>query len=100
MQNPMVKEAVKRESIFTQDEIRRRAYFLKEKFARDRQAEMDYAIEKGLKQGLEQGRKEIQNLLLCLIKDGKADEIPLVLADENLLKELLAKYPINPNTQD
>lgn len=55
MQEPMVKEAVRRESIFTQDEIRRRKYDLIEKAERDRIAQMDYAWEQGVERGIEQG---------------------------------------------
>jgi len=52
MQEPMVKEAVRRESIFTQDEIRRRKYDLIEKAERDRVAQMDYAREQGIEKGI------------------------------------------------
>jgi len=55
MREPMVKEAVRRESIFTQDEIRRRKYDLIEKAERDRIAQMDYAWEQGVERGIEQG---------------------------------------------
>ena len=52
MREPMVKEAVRRESIFTKDEIRRRKYDLIEKAERDRIGQMDYAWEQGIEQGI------------------------------------------------
>ena len=102
MAEPMVKEAVRRENIFTQDEIRRRRYDLIEKGERDRIGQMEYAINKGLtqgrkegmKEGMKKGRVEIQTLVLRLIKDGKSDEIPAILADESLQEQFLKKYNI------
>ena len=40
MQEPMIKEALNAENIFTQDEINRRAYDLKEKAERDYRGQM------------------------------------------------------------
>jgi len=98
MQEPMVKEAVRRESIFTQDEIRRRKYDLIEKAERDRIGQMDYAweqgMEKGMKQGMKQGMDKIKTLVKYLASDGKNEEIPLILTNDKLREEMFAKYNI------
>lgn len=58
-QAPMVKEAIKREKLFTQDEIRRRKYDLIEKAERDRRAQMAYAVKQGIEQGKYKGRAQL-----------------------------------------
>lgn len=94
MQEPMVKEAVRRESIFTQDEIRRRKYDLIEKAERDRIGQMDYAWEQGMEKGMKQGMDKIKTLVKYLASDGKNEEIPLILTNDKLREEMFAKYNI------
>ena len=79
MQEPMIKEAIRAESIFTQDEIKRRAYELKEKAARDYRGHIKYYREEGYNQGLSQGISQG-------LKQGKMDMI---------LKLLEANQPIS-----
>ncbi len=58
-QAPMVKEAIKREKLFTQDEIRRCKYDLIEKAERDRRDQMAYAVKQGIEQGKYKGRAQL-----------------------------------------
>lgn len=98
MAEPMVKEAVKRENLFTQDEIQRHAYLLKEMFARDRKAQMDYAIETGMEKGREQGRTEgeerMAKLFTYMSNEGKAGEFAKVIENKDLREQLFLKYNI------
>ena len=90
MQEPMIQEALQAEYVFPQDEINRRAYELRERAERDYHGQMMYAT----KQGLQQGMAKMRSLIQCLIDDGRDAEIPAVIADEQLQKELLSKYNI------
>ena len=98
MQEPMIREALSAECIFTQDEINRRAYDLKEKADRDYRGQMLYAtkqgIQQGIQQGTEQGRTQMKRLVQCLISEGKSADIPIILADDDLVEQLLSKYNI------
>ena len=90
MQEPMIKEALNAENIFTQDEINRRAYDLKEKAERDYRGQMMYAT----KQGVTQGVDKMKKLLQCMIDDGKSADIPVVLANDDVLEKMFLKYSI------
>lgn len=94
MQEPMIQEALGAECIFTQDEINRRAYELKEKAERDYQGQMMYATKQGIEQGIAQGKMQMKQLVHHLVADGKSADIPMVLADDALMEQLLIKYNI------
>ena len=98
MQEPMIQEALRAEHVFTQDEINRRAYELREKAERDYRGQMMYATKQGMAQGMaqgmEQGMAKMKKLIQCLIDDGKSSDIPMVLADEALQEKLFFKYNI------
>ena len=76
MIEPAIKKAFNAESIFTQDEINRRKYELREKNRRDRIAEINYAIEEAVEEALNEEREkyaqEEENRVVRLIKKGKS----------------------------
>ena len=76
MIEPAIQKAFNAESIFTQDEINRRKYELREKNRRDRIAEMNYAIEEAVEEALNEEREkyaqEEENRVVRLIKKGKS----------------------------
>lgn len=74
MIDPAIQKAFKAETIFTQDEINRRKYELREKNQRDRIAEMKYAIKEALKEEREKYAQEEENRVIRLIKKGKSLE--------------------------
>ena len=53
MSEPMIRQALNAETIFSTDRVKRRAYEKAEKARRDRIAELDYAMEKGMEKGME-----------------------------------------------
>ena len=55
MTEPMIASALQNEVIFTQDDIKRRAYDLAEKAERDRRGQLAYAKNEGISQGISQG---------------------------------------------
>ena len=55
---PAIEKACKAEVIFSQDEINRRKYELREKYQRDRIAEIDYAVNQAVTQAVTQVRAE------------------------------------------
>ena len=74
MSEPAIKEAMKCEMYFTQDEKLRRKYEIQEKARRD-YISMMYNIEKGREEGLEEGRKEGQEqerhrIVLSMLQKG------------------------------
>ena len=58
MNNPVIKEALNYEMVFSQDEIKRRQYEIQEKAIRDYNSTILYNRQEGLKEGLEKGLKE------------------------------------------
>ena len=78
MIEPAIEKACKAEVIFTQDEINRRKYELREKYQRDRIAEIDYAVNQAVTQAVTQERQkyinEEENRVVKLIKKGKSFE--------------------------
>ena len=58
MNNPVIKEALNYEMIFSQDEIKRRQYEIQEKAIRDYNSTILYNRQEGLKEGLEKGLKK------------------------------------------
>ena len=74
MIDPAIQKAFHAESLFTQDEINRRKYELREKNQRDRIAEMKYAIKEALKEEREKYAQEEENRVIRLIKIGKSLE--------------------------
>ena len=78
MIEPAIEKACKAEVIFTQDEINRRKYELREKYQRDRIAEIDYAVNQAVTQAVTQEHQkyinEEENRVVKLIKKGKSFE--------------------------
>ena len=76
MIEPAIEKAFHAESLFTQDEINRRRYELREKNQRDRIAQMKYAIKQALTEEREkwerQSAQEEENRVIRLIKKGKS----------------------------
>lgn len=72
MVEPAIEKAFHAESVFTQDEINRRRYELREKNQRDRIAEMKYAIKEERKKWERQYVQEEENRVIRLIKKGKS----------------------------
>ena len=72
MIEPAIQKAFNAESIFTQDEINRRKYELREKNRRDRIAEMNYAIEEALNEEREKYAQEEENRVIRWIQKGKS----------------------------
>ena len=64
---PAIQKAFKAESLFTQDEINRRKYELREKYQRDRVAQINYAVKQALSQ-------EEEKRVISWIKKGKTLE--------------------------
>ena len=58
MNNPVIKEVLNYEMVFSQDEIKRRQYEIQEKAIRDYNSTILYNRQEGLKEGLEKGLKE------------------------------------------
>ena len=59
MNNPVIKEALNYEMIFSQDEIKRRQYEIQEKAIRDYNSTILYNHQEGLKEGAENKAIEI-----------------------------------------
>lgn len=72
MVEPAIEKAFHAESLFTQDEINRRRYELREKNQRDRIAEMKYAIKEERKKWERQSAQEEENRVVRWIKKGKS----------------------------
>ena len=76
MVEPAIQKAFQAESLFTQDDINRRHYELREKNQRDRIAEMKYAIKEERKKWEQQSAQKEENRVVHWIKKGKSfDEI-------------------------
>lgn len=72
MAEPAIEKAFHAESVFTQDEINRRRYELREKSQRDRVAQMKYAIKEALREEREKYVQEEENRVVRWIKKGKS----------------------------
>lgn len=72
MVEPAIEKAFQAESLFTQDDINRRRYELREKNQRDRIAEMKYAIKEERKKWEQQSTQEEENRVVRWIKKGKS----------------------------
>ncbi len=72
MAEPAIEKAFHAESLFTQDEINRRRYELREKNQRDRIAQMKYAIKEALNEEREKYAQEEENRVVRWIKKGKS----------------------------
>ena len=58
MNNPVIKEALNYEMVFSQDEIKRRQYEIQEKAIRDYNSTILYNRQEGLKEGLKKGAED------------------------------------------
>ena len=72
MAEPAIQKAFQAESIFTQDEINRRKYELREKYQRDRIAQINYAVKQALNEEREKNAQEEENRVIRWIKKGKS----------------------------
>ena len=72
MIDPAIQKAFNAETIFTQDEINRRRYELREKNQRDRIAQINYAVKQALNEEREKYAQEEENRVVCWIKKGKS----------------------------
>lgn len=71
MLEPAIKKAFEAETIFTQDEINRRRYELREKNQRDRIAQIKYAVNQAVTEEREKYAQEEENRVVKWIKKGK-----------------------------
>ena len=78
MLEPAIQKAFKAETIFTQDEINRRRYELREKNQRDRVAQINYAVKQAVTQAVTEEREkyvqEEEQRVISWIKKGKSFE--------------------------
>ena len=72
MIDPAIQKAFQAESIFTQDEINRRKYELREKNQRDRIAQINYAVKQAVTEEREKYAQEEENRVIRWIKKGKS----------------------------
>ena len=72
MLEPAIQKAFKAENIFTQDEINRRKYELREKSQRDRVAQINYAVNQAVIEEREKYAQEEENRVVKWIKKGKS----------------------------
>jgi len=72
MLEPAIKKAFEAEKIFTQDEINRRRYELREKSQRDRIAQINYAVNQAVIEEREKYAQEEENRVVKWIKKGKS----------------------------
>jgi len=72
MLEPAIKKAFDAEKIFTQDEINRRRYELREKSQRDRIAQINYAVNQAVIEEREKYAQEEENRVVKWIKKGKS----------------------------
>ena len=72
MLEPAIKKAFNAEKIFTQDEINRRRYELREKSQRDRIAQINYAVNQAVIEEREKYAQEEENRVIKWIKKGKS----------------------------
>ena len=72
MLEPAIKKAFDAEKIFTQDEINRRRYELREKSQRDRIAQINYAVNQAVIEEREKYTQEEENRVVKWIKKGKS----------------------------
>ena len=72
MLEPAIKKAFNAEKIFTQDEINRRRYELREKSQRDRIAQINYAVNQAVIEEREKYAQEEENRVVKWIKKGKS----------------------------
>ena len=72
MLEPAIKKAFEAETVFTQDEINRRRYELREKNQRDRIAQINYAVNQAITEEREKYIQEEENRVVKWIKKGKA----------------------------
>ena len=56
------------------------------------QTKADVIFEQGFKQGLEEGKKEVLNLLSFLVHHGKTDDVLKASLNLQYMGELLAKF--------
>lgn len=72
MLEPAIKKTFDAEKIFTQDEINRRRYELREKSQRDRIAQINYAVNQAVIEEREKYAQEEENRVVKWIKKGKS----------------------------
>lgn len=72
MLEPAIKKAFDAEKIFTQDEINRRRYELREKSQRDRIAQINYAVNQAVIEEREKYAQEEENRVVKWIRKGKS----------------------------
>lgn len=72
MLEPAIKKAFDAEKIFTQDEINRRRYELREKSQRDRIAQINYAVNQAVMEEREKHVQEEENRVVKWIRKGKS----------------------------
>ena len=72
MLEPAIQKAFKAETIFTQDEINRRRYELREKNQRDRVAQINYAVKQAVTEEREKYTQEEEKRVISWIKKGKS----------------------------
>lgn len=72
MLEPAIKKAFEAEEIFTQDEINRRRYELREKSQRDRIAQINYAVNQAITEEREKYIQEEEHRVVKWIKKGKS----------------------------
>ena len=94
MIEPAIEKALQAESLFTQDEINRRRYELREKNQRDRIAQMNYAIKEARREELEKYALEEENRVIRWIKKGKSldDILDFTLLPPERVQQLFSEH--------
>ena len=93
MLEPAIKKAFEAETIFTQDEINRRRYELREKNQHDRIAQINYAVNQAVMEEREKHVQEEENRVVKWIKKGKAfdDIMDFTFLTPEYVKQLFDK---------
>ena len=94
MIDPAIQKAFHAESLFTQDEINRRRYELREKNQRDRVAEINYAVKQALTEEREKHIQEEEKRVISWIKKGKSleDILDFTFLSQERVQQLLIEH--------
>ncbi len=89
-----LKEAYEELERLSMDEEKRYAYEAREKALRDHISMMNYAMEKGLQEGREEGCDRVNRLNCLLMKDKRYEEMARAAGDREYQEKLFREYRI------
>lgn len=90
--NEGILEAIRELKIMQMGKALRAIHDDRLKQRRDRYAREAYVRDEGIRQGLEQGEDRMNSLILCLIADGRLDEIEKVAQDKEYRAQLYKEF--------